>query len=457
MSVDGEAGRAGPSGATAERATRYKERLLEAVFVGLPVVLINLANNKLASALTAQPWHVLWLVAPLVALAWFIWRRVERRQAIRVGGPRLVFLVCYLSVFTLCATSDLLVWKRTTATFGAQDLPRNWLLPAGWGDWHYQFARRPPALDSELVVVTMARPGTGATRDAVRFELARLIEFAAQSGARGVALDFYFGQESSNVDGFLCKVIDQVVAGHTPVVVGQRVVRSSGGLVRFQTYGRMLDACIKADQRALLLAYQDGDGVIRQVAHGSRRLSESTSLSFKVAQLLNGSLALPTGSLLQFVDARDTLPLVAYEWLIQHPHEAADWMRHRFVLVGERSDAETFRTPFGMKLGVQIHAAAVNSLLTRAWIERPPWWWGLLLIVIACYTIVVLAEEGMSAGRLALLASAISLFLIAAGAMAMRLWLVWLDVSYALVAIWLLLGLVLALRKRVRPPAEAPL
>src|SRR5262249_25796599 len=118
-------------------------------------------------------------------------------------------------------------------------------------------------------------------------------------------------------------------------------------------------------------------------------------------------------------------------------------------LVGERSPEETFHTPFGDRPGVEVHAAAIASLLDGVWIERPPWWSGLLIIVVACYLIAVLVEDGLSVRTLVLIALGISVFLVGGSALAMRLWQVWLDVIYPLVAIWLLLGLLLMLRKKL--------
>jgi CHASE2 domain-containing sensor protein len=438
-----------------ERLKRYKERLVEATILGLPIALINLVHGKVSGVLTSQPWHVLWFIAPLAGAAWVLWPRLKKAGALHVRGATLLFLVCYLSVFTLAAASDLLVWKRSTVTFDEGELPRNWLLPAGWGDWRYRLVPRSQTLESLLVVVTMEKPAEGATRDALRFELARLIQFAAQSRARGIALDFYFGRESSDVDGFLCQVVDSMNRAGFPVIAGQRIVRGQMGRPYAERYADSIEPCFPDDHRGHLLAYKDADGVIRHVALRLRQI-RSTSLSLKVASQLDRDRTLPTGSLLQFVESQDTLPPLEYERLAREPpEELASVLRGHFVLVGERSQSERFQTPFGERLGVEVHAAAIGSLLTGRWIKRPSWWSGLLIIVLACYAIVALAAEGASSRKLLLIALGVSVFLVLASALAMRLWLVWLDVIYALVAVWLLVGLLQILRKSLRMAAES--
>jgi CHASE2 domain-containing sensor protein len=74
----------------------------------------------------------------------------------------------------------------------------------------------------------MEKPARDRPATLQRFELARLIELASQSGARGVALDFYFGREPSDVDAFLCQVVNRANDTGKPVIAGQKIVRGDG-------------------------------------------------------------------------------------------------------------------------------------------------------------------------------------------------------------------------------------
>ncbi len=439
---------------TPERLERYRERLLEAAILGCPIAVIEWGVGKISARLTSQPWHILWFIAPLAVTAWIAWQRVMNRRVLRVRGAMLVFLICYLSVFTLAAASDLLVWKRLTV-IDHQEAPRHWLLPAGWGDWRYGFAAR-DAPEARLVVMTMKPPEEGATRSAVRFELARLIKLAASKHAIGIAFDLYFGTEPSEVDAFLCGIVN---GANIPVIAGERVVKGEIGLLRVESYAKSIEPCFPEEHRGHLLAYRDADGVVRNV--GLRIQDGWDSLSLRVADQLSrdrpqDKATKPATRMMQFLFPQPGFTLLDYERLASLRPEELDALKGRFLLVGERSQAEIFHTPFGDRLGVEVHAAAIASLLAGHWIMRPPWWSGFLIIVVACYVIAALAADGASRGKLLAVALGISAFLVAAAALAMRLWYVWLDVVYPLVAVWLLLGLLVLLKRRLGAVPATP-
>lgn len=445
---DGEGNRGKHSVLTPDRLKRYRERLIDAAILGLPIAGINWGLQRISTQLGSEPWHILWFIVPLAAATWLLWRQVMRREDFRVRGRMLLFLICYLLIFTLAAGSNLLVWKRSTVTVNEGSTPRNWLLPAGWGDWRYHFARRPPQVQ-RLVVLVIPEPPPATTLAERRMKLAQVIALAVRDSAIGVAFDYYFGKERTGVDGLVCSAITRADSAHIPVIVGQRVVRRQSGLDA-EDYADSIEPCVPADRRAYLLGYRDADGVLRHVVLRAHLITRGTApLSLKVAELLVGGRKLQvdtSGELLQFVEP-DSLQLLQYGKV--SAGELKHWLKGRFLLVGQRSGSETFHTPYGDQLGVQVHAAAIASLVAGAGIDRPPWWSGVLVILAACYLMTVLAADGLSAPRLLALALGISTFVVVAAALAMRLWQVWLDVVYPLVALWVLLGLLLLLRKRL--------
>lgn len=430
---------------TRERLEGYRDRLVNTAILGLPMAAIDWGIEKVSEPLMGAPWHILWFVAPLAVAAWVLWRRVLRRGTLRVRGSMLLFLVCYLSIFNLAAGSDLLVWERETVAFEQEDLARNWLAPAGWGDWRYHLASRPPA-DSLLTIVTMEEP-TGQSLAAMRVQLARLIQVAAESGGRGIGLDFYFSEESTPADGLLCNTVE---AAGIDVIAGHRMIRGETGRLFAESYAETLQPCFPGERRGHLLAYEDPDHTVRQIG---RRVQGEEAFSLRVASsLAGGPDELPTtrSNVIRFVEPRARFVTVPFEEFADlPPDELRGLLDGYFIVVGERSKAERFRTPYGERLGVEVHAAAIASLLTDTTIERPPWWTSLLLILVSCYLIVVLAVDGMPTRRLAVVAAAISVFVFAAAAAAMALWNVWLDVIYAVAAVWLLLGLLPPLRERL--------
>lgn len=134
--------------------------------------------------------------------------------------------------------------------------------------------------------------------------------------------------------------------------------------------------------------------------------------------------------MMQFLFPVPGFPVLEYEKLASLPSGELEVLKGRFLLVGERSRPETFHTPFGDRLGVEVHAAAIEALVTGHWITRPPWWSGLLILVVACYLLVVLAADGASVLKLVAVALGISAFVVAGAALTVRLWYVWLDVVY---------------------------
>jgi CHASE2 domain-containing sensor protein len=439
----------GKSLLTPDRLARYRERLVDVAVLGLPIALVNWVLKLVSDRVISQPWYILWFVVPLAFATWVVWLHVMRRGDFRIRRSMLVFLICYLLVFSLAAGSNLLVWKRSTVMVNEAVAPRNWLAPAWWGDWRYRFANRPPS-DLPLVIVVVEEPTNTATLRSLRLQLAQLVAVAMSDSALGIAFDFYFGQESSPLDSLLCSVVQRADGMHIPVIAGQRVVSTQSGLDA-EDYVGSIEPCFPAENRGYLLGYRDADGVVRNVVLHTRLITrESAPLSLRVAGHLGQNRTLSSHALMQFVEPRDSFPLLEYEQLGKlPPSELRHWINHRWVLVGERSPSETFHTPFGDRLGVQVHAAAIASLVAGTGVERSPWWSGMLLVLVAGYLIAVLAGGGWPPQKLMAVALGISAFVVVAAVLAIRLWQVWLDVVYPLVALWALFGLLLLLRTKL--------
>lgn len=433
--------------AVESRLGRYGGRLLDAILLGVPLALIERANASLTGSLFAQPWRILWIVAPLAVATWLLWRQVIKHQALQVRGPMLLFLIGYLSIFTLAASSDLLAWRRSTVTFEEGLRPRAWLLPAGWGDWHYWLAKR--VHEDRLVVITMDTVPSTALAGAQRVDFATLIQLARHDGAAGIAFDYFF-EDASPLDPILCGAVDAARAESIPVIGGQRLKQdSSGGPPYPGMYPAGLEVCFPPAHRGLLHAYADADNVVRQIVLRAL-VRDSAAFSLIVATQFPGSHTFAEGTLLQFVEPRDGLWVIPYSELARLSTERLHSLFYRhFILVGQRSPRETIPTPFGDRLGVVIHAAAISSLLNDNWIRRPVWWSSLLVMVVACYVVagVVLSES--SKARMWIVVAGLSVALFAGAALAMWVWQVWLDIIYPMVAMWLLFALLLTLRKRL--------
>ncbi|HSL82051.1 MAG TPA: hypothetical protein VLF66_04700, partial [Thermoanaerobaculia bacterium] len=141
-------------------------------------------------------------------------------------------------------------------------------------------------------------------------------------------------------------------------------------------------------------------------------------------------------------------PIAAYQELVGAGDAAMGAeLRGMFLLVGEASDDERFDTPTGERLGVEIHADAVQALRTGSYLRRVPPELTLGVILVLCYLVAALVAAGAPAGKLVKVALGGSAVLVAGSALATWAARLWVDVIYGLVAVWLLLMLLLALRR----------
>lgn len=435
--------------------------LLNALATGVAVLLIGTINKRIHDSLIAEPWRALFLMGPLAALAWWCWRASRRGTSPMLRGPFALFLVCYLSVFTLAAGSDLLVWRRTLVGTDEARLPRSWITPARLGDWRYALAQRPRA-EPALFVVTVDPP-VGETRESARFQLARLIAVAAADGARGIALDLYFDPAPSEADGFICRAAADAEAAGMSLIPGYTLDTATiAGRRLPNREPQELRACPPwQKERGHLLGYREPDGRVRAVPLRLDDPPGAEALGLRVAAAIAAQqgreLDPPAGDLFHFLEPDDTPQAISYADLAAiDPIDRRALLDGRFLLVGEASSREWFETPYGPRLGVHVHANVVQSLLAGRAMQRTPWWSGLLVILVACFVITHLAAHGAAPRRLVGAAALITALMILA-ALGLARSGVWVDVVYVIAAVWPLTGL-LAWRggKAPRPAAPEP-
>lgn len=434
-----------------KKLSGWRDDLLKLVVLGVPTLLIQGVYALIAKRFFEQPWQALWFVVPLAATGWIAWQiLLRKRRELALRGSLLVFFVAYVTTFSIAAQSDLLEWRRDLVA-GDDTAPRSWLLPTHYGDWRYRLARRGKR-SGELLIVTVP---PAANLAAGRLQILKLIALAGKFGARGIAFDFHLRPETSDFDERICGA---VADASLPIVFGHHLVRSASGRWRPAPIPSGFETCLPEDARAHVMVLRDVDGMVRFVPlrlEGGDRFA----LSERVAALLAGpeseAMKLPHDGYLQPLPPAEGHPRLAYEELeALGDAEARVEFRGSFLLVGEDSDAEQFATPLGERLGVEIHADALHSLRQGAGFRRFPPWLTFGVILVFCYLETTLAASGAPAGKLLRVAllSSIALGVAAAVAAWERLWI---DVVYGLVALWLLVPVLLVLR-RLRRGAPRP-
>lgn len=426
-----------------KRLAAYRDKILEVLAVGFPVALLNAAFSWLVKRTTSQPWQVIWYLIPVAAATLLFWKMAGGRKDLRLRGPFLTFLILYVLTFSVAAGSGFLDFQRTMVGF--KDVtPSNWLGLSWLGDWRYAVAPRKAASPANLVIVTVDPP-SDAQPDSIRGKVAILIARLAALGAEGIALDFHFEGETK-ADSYLCDLVNSLKDHDPPipVFVGRGFGSVSGRLI-VKEFPKSL-GCFPDDRRGHLVGFTEADGIIRSLPLFFRGEPGRPALSLQVARGLGANLEVSEDELLYFIPPTEDFPKITEKQLWDDP-EQRKLIRENFVLVGEASERDSFETPFGRKSGIVIHSYAIHSLRRQHFIHRKPWWTSFPAILILCYLLTLSTAAGASWTRLVVFALLASLVIVVASALAIWLSLLWIEVSYSLAALWLLLPLLLGLRR----------
>jgi CHASE2 domain-containing sensor protein len=440
-------GSAPPAAAKPLREDLRKD-LAKLLVLALPGFFVNQLLAVLGLPFAGRPWVVAALLVPLAVGCWITWQLLKGRNELVLKGPFLWFFLCYVLLFWIAAGTGFFNWRRQLVGYEEQ-VPPNWLALDRLGDWRYRIAPR-PAPRQDFLVILMPSP-EGKTLEEVRYELTVFLQRAAQFGARGVGLDFFLELPSA-VDPLLCRSIDAAWRRNMPVFLGTRHLMEEGLVVQ-PAVPESLAPCLTPDRLGHLAAYVEWDGRVRSMPLALGGDKSHLSLAYRIAnQIEGGKIEAPESQLVQIIEPAGGVPVVRAESLSRAPGAWAK-VRDRFLLVGRDTPADRYATPFGLRAGVLLHANTVQALRDGRWIRRLPWDWDIPAIFISCYLITALFAFDRPARSLLIVAGALSATTVLLAAAAMRIWLVWLDVSYPLVALWLLLALLLLLRwKRQRRP-----
>jgi CHASE2 domain-containing sensor protein len=419
-----------------------RKDLLKSLTLAFPTLLIGMSVGWLKDRIGHQPGQALWIVIPGLVLLSLIFVRTTTRQKLKLGWPFLVFLPVYILVFFFAATSNLLDWKRSLTGYD-KAVPRNFLALNRFGDWHYRFAPEEPP-DNDLAIVLVKPPESV---EAGRFQIQDLLAMAQAHQAKAVALDFYFQDyaEDIGVDESLCGEIENAKAAGMPVLVTYNFQLKYGSPTRIQI-DPDLEKCLPLSAQGHVMGYAESDGKVRSIPlyFGNNRQLES--LSLKIAKILNPQSQPPANGLLQFLKPAKQFPMIAFEDLDQGSDEDQAILRDRIIVVGEDSPQDSFPTAYGVLPGAVIHAYAIHSLRHNHFIERASWWISLLMISLLCYLMMVLTARGVGNVKLVVINLAFSVLIVGIAILAMYLWLTWIDLVYPLLATWLFLLLLIALR-----------
>jgi len=417
-----------------------RRELVKALLIGLPVGLFQQLLVRLSGPFSDNPVVVSAILVPLAAAVIWLARPLYAERRLVLGGGHLLFFGAFCLLFSVAAGTRLLDGERQRLIGYDEETPSSFLGLSRLGDWHnWPWVQGVGPEHRDLLIVT--HPSfAGQDPVTARRLHADLLVRAIRQGAKGVAFDYVFDGDS-DFDPILCHWITEAEGVGVAVFLGYGLrVDERVDLIEIDPpLPSELAGCVAAERWGHVAAYRQGDNRIRMVPLSLGGLEGRPALSLLAARELAApaEVALPPSGLLQFTRPGFEPPVL--EGVPSGQDEAL--LADRFVFVGSSRPEDRHRTPFGKLAGVTIHAWAAETLRSGRAIERPGRGWTFPGIFALCYLLVALQASGRGRRALLLGAAVLSLAVVAAAALAMRLDLLWIDVSYPLAAIWLLTGL----------------
>ena len=366
------------------------------------------------------------ILLPLLAVLIALGIPLVRDRRLVLGGGFLWFFVVYCVFFSVAAGTRVLEGKRTVVAGFEDDTPSNVLGLSRLGDWHYAVAPKAPAAN-DLLVITLPS-FAGRPRDEARQAEIGLISNTVAQHAKGIAFD-YDMSDTSRMDRALCFWIQRAESLGVAVVLGYVLDRANDTYVR-RLPAPTLAACVPNERIGTLAGVKESDGRVRMVPTSHLGNESLRSFSYRIASVLAPGKPLPDIGLTQFV-----APALPVATVTGTPNDTTvRLMRDRFVIVGSERLGDVHPTPYGPLPGVMIHAYAANALRTDHVIRRLQVQWVLPAILLVCYVLILLQSHG---GLKPLLvgASLIAVAVVLSAVFAMRTRLLWIDVSYPLLAV----------------------
>jgi CHASE2 domain len=427
-----------------ERLSEYKQEILKLAILGVPLAILESVTGRVSDRLLDQPWHAIALLIPIAAVGTLLARQAARGGSPTLDRRTLALLGAYLLFFAVAAEAHVLDWKRDPSLFG-QPSKRSWLTPVAWGDWRYRLVRKVD--EEDKVVIVLREPTAGKTRESARAELVSPLGLAAAQGAKGVGFDYYFDRESA-IDSLVCATVDTL---GIPVVFGYGFTYEQQHMIP-RPVPLSLRSCAKPEREGHLVGFLDADHKARMMPLFFNNDRGRPALSLVISRIISGDVPVstPDDGRLQFVEPIKPHLRVRLADLLdasRSDESTRDLLHRRFVLVGEASEPDSFDTPFGRQPGAVVHAIAIHSLVHSHYIRYAPAWVRFLSMLIFCYSLAVWCTHGWPVRRLlfvCLLATACFWATAVVGVLAGPFWF---DAVYPTIAAWLLLPLLLMLRR----------
>jgi hypothetical protein len=392
------------------------------VVLAIPGYIVNAVVEKLGLQYAKEPVLIIAVAVPVIVAVWIAVQILTGRSGFTISRRALVLVFAYSIIFS-CVSLSGLFWRRSAVNepkAPPQTRGPSWV--SRLSAWRYAMIQRPEPLPG-LLIITTPDPN-GRKIDDVRAEIFDLLENTKK--AEGIAFDLAFEDSSPAWDRNICSNVTQEV-----FAVERHA--TNGDMIEIIPITPTIGDCLNG-RLGHAGVVPDRDLVVRGVPMSLPGLPDTKALSWLYANAIAAARKTtvdePNGGYVEFIAPSKDVPTITLE------KAYGDWniTTGRFLLVGS---VDHFQTPFGDRLGVRIHADALQGLLTGFYIRRPGWVWTFPVILVSCY-IAMAAAVRRQRFRDTLLAGTLSLVVIAVSAVvAMHFWAVWLDLAIPVIAVFL--------------------
>lgn len=257
---------------------------------------------------------------------------------------------------------------------------------------------RPPEKASDIVIVTVS-DSTFAPDNPIKIPgpppprayQAKLLRFLTDAGARAVAFDFLFDTPRPGDDAF-AREIEHAQQQNTSVILAclrdnqDRLVLPISLLREHATLGHIM-VRPAADRPSI-------ERIRGFIPGETKQKIPAMSLQVALAGRDQRNLRLPLGSDGTFAiryagKGGETFPFVPFEELVAPDtnHEFYDrFFKNKYVLIGDTTliGNDIKDTPLGAMPGVEVHAYALNTLLSQRFLlAAPPWLMAAVVALLA--------------------------------------------------------------------------
>jgi len=261
-------------------------------------------------------------------------------------------------------------------------------------DWRLSRPHASPPLDDFVIVAIEARTleelprwGPAALE---RSAYVPVIEHLADWGARSIGMDVFFaGDSDPEIDARLAEAI--AAADNVTVVAGAEAELdgSTGERTQFAQPAEPIAAAARGVASPLLFR---PDNVVRWVLTLQRADDGSTAYpALSLAVLRDAAGKPPERFMINWAGPAGSVPTVSFGEVHAGTADSSA-IRDRFVLIGVTDEMkDLFSTPVGPMSGVEIHAQAAATILSRRYTAETP---HIVALVVALPVCVAIALVG---------------------------------------------------------------